>query len=158
MRESDWAQVCAIYLEGIATGHATFETQAPTWERWNVEHLPHSRLVARSGETIRGWAALSPVSEQCMYDGLAEVGIYVGQMHRGKGIGGTLLEALISAAEENGLWTLQASVFPENVACVGLYKRYSFREVGRREKIGKMNDVWRDELLLERRSKIVGAD
>lgn len=158
MSSAHWEQVCSIYLEGIATGQATFETQAPSWGKWDAGHLAHSRLVARSGETIKGWAALSPVSDRCVYGGVAEVSVYVGEEHRGQGVGRALLEALVSASENNGIWTLQAGVFPENTASVALHKRCGFREVGRRERVGKMHGVWRDTLLLERRSKVVGVD
>lgn len=158
MREEDWEQVRAIYLEGIATGHATFETTAPVWERWDASHLRDCRFVARSGEVIKGWAALSPVSSRCVYAGVAEVSVYVAERNRGEGVGKALLEALIKASEAAGIWTLQAGVFPENVGSIALHKRCGFREVGRRERIGKMKDVWRDTVLLERRSQIAGAD
>lgn len=158
MGEADWEQVRLIYLEGIATGHATFETEAPTWEKWTQGHLPHSRLVARSADVIKGWAALSPVSNRCVYGGVAETSVYVGANHRGEGVGRALLEALVSSSERNGIWTLQAGIFPENTSSVALHKRCGFREVGRRERIGKMKTVWRDTLLLERRSKVVGVE
>jgi L-amino acid N-acyltransferase YncA len=158
MKESDWEQVRSIYLEGIATGDATFETDAPTWEKWNAAHLPSCRLVARSGDTVRGWAALSPVSSRCVYGGVAEVSIYIGQRYRGIGLGRALLMALITESEKNGLWTLQAGIFPENRASIDLHKSCGFREVGRRERIGKMDGRWRDTVLLERRSGIVGID
>lgn len=158
MKESDWPVVRAIYLEGIATGQATFEREAPTWERWDAGHHALARLVARAGDVVKGWAALSPVSSRLVYRGVAEVSVYVGQVHRGAGVGRALLEALIKASEQNGIWTLQAGVFPENVASVALHKLCGFREVGRRERIGRLDGVWRDTLLLERRSKIVGAD
>jgi len=114
--------------------------------------------VARAGETIKGWAALSPVSGRCVYAGVAETSVYVGKNFWGEGIGSSLLQALIPVAESNGVWTLQAGVFPENVGSVQLHKRFGFREVGRRERIGRMNGVWRDTLLFERRSTVVGAD
>lgn len=161
MREEDWEQVRAIYLEGIATGHATFETSAPVWERWNASHLSEGRIVVRSADAldlIKGWAALSPVSSRCVYAGVAEVSVYVGVQHRGEGIGKALLEALIKASEAAGIWTLQAGVFPENTGSIRLHERCGFRKVGRRERIGRMNDVWRDTLLLERRSEVVGTD
>lgn len=158
MTEGHWEQVRAIYLEGIATGQATFETQAPNWERWNAAHLAFGRVVAGSGKVVKGWAALSPVSSRCVYSGVAEVSIYVGQLCRGEGIGKALLKSLIEAAERHGIWTLQASIFPENVASVELHKRVGFREVGRRERIGRMHGAWRDTLLLERRSKVIRGD
>jgi L-amino acid N-acyltransferase YncA len=157
MQAEDWEAVRSIYLEGIATGHATFETDAPEWEKWDAGHLRKMRLVARdeAGEML-GWAALSPVSDRCVYGGVAEVSVYVGERGRGRGVGRALLEALIEASERNGIWTLQAGVFPENAASVKLHLSCGFREVGRRERIGKMNGVWRDTLLLERRSRSVG--
>jgi len=158
MSDGDWKQVCSIYLEGIATGHATFEAQSPTWMQWNASHLPDCRFIARSGERIKGWAALSPASNRCVYEGVAEVSVYVGQNYRGEGVGRALLQALIAASEQSGVWTLQAGVFPENDASIRLHKTCGFREVGRRERIGRMNGVWRDTDLLERRSKIVGVD
>ena len=158
MHESDWEQVRAIYLEGIATGHATFETNAPAWERWNAKHLPHGRLVARGSNSIIGWAALSPVSDRCVYAGVAEVSLYVGAQARGQGVGRALLQALIAASERHGIWTLQAGVFPENSASLALHTRSGFREVGRRERIGKLNNIWRDVVLLERRSTTVSID
>ncbi len=158
MTAEDWEQVRAVYLEGIATGHATFETQAPAWEEWDARHLPYSRFVARDGETVKGWAALSPVSSRFVYTGVAEISVYVGQSHRGEGIGKALLDALISDSENNGIWSLQAGIFPENSHSIAMHKQSGFREVGKRERIGKMNGVWRDTVLLERRSKVVGAD
>lgn len=157
MKADDWERVRSIYIEGIATGQATFETDAPTWKKWDTNHLQHARLVARDGNGILGWAALSPVSSRCAYGGVAEVSVYVGEKGRGQGIGRALLESLIEESERNGIWMLQAGVFPENTASVNLHLRCGFREVGRRERIGKMNGIWRDTLLLERRSKSVGA-
>ena len=161
MRAGDWDVVRAIYLEGIATGHATFETEAPpTWDAWDAAHLRAGRLVARAaaGPEVKGWAALSAVSGRCVYAGVAEVSVYVGRASRGEGVGRALLERLIEAAEAEGIWTLQAGVFPENRASIALHLRCGFREVGRRERIGRMRGLWRDTLLLERRSKIVGVD
>lgn len=157
MRAGDWEQVRAIYLEGIATGFATFETDAPAWEKWDAGHLRKARLVARDGDRILGWAALSPVSDRCVYGGVAEVSVYVGEHGRGHGVGRALLRALIEASERSGIWTLQAGVFPENTASIKLHLRCGFREVGRRERIGKLNGAWRDTLLLERRSPNVGT-
>ena len=157
MLPADWPQVRRIYLEGIATGDATFETEAPSWERWNDAHLTFARLVARSESDVTGWAALSPVSSRRVYAGVAETSVYVGLDSRGQGIGRALLEALIQASESNGIWTLQAGIFPENRASIRLHQALGFREVGRRERIGQQNGVWRDTLLLERRSAIVGV-
>lgn len=158
MDAKDWEQVRAIYLEGIATGLATLETEAPMWEKWDGGHLADSRLVARCDEAVAGWAALSRVSSRPVYAGVAEVSVYVGERHRGRGVGGMLLEALIAESERQGIWTLQAGVFPENTASIKLHKRHGFREVGRRERIGKLNGAWRDVVLLERRSAVVGLD
>ena len=157
MKADDWAGVRSIYLEGIATGVATFETGAPAWEKWDAGHLQKMRLVARDvNDVILGWAAVSPVSDRCVYGGVAEVSVYVGEGGRGRGVGRVLLQALIEASERNGIWTLQAGVFPENAASIKLHLRCGFREVGRRERIGKLNGIWRDTLLLERRSEHVG--
>ena len=159
MRDDDWEQVRAIYLEGIATGDATFETDAPSWEKWDAKHLRECRLVARRGDgRVVGWAALSPVSDRCVYAGVAEVSVYVGADGRGKGTGRALLKALVEASERCGIWTLQAGVFPENIASTRLHLKCGFREVGRRERLGHMNGAWRDVMLLERRSKRVGVD
>jgi len=158
MRGSDWEHVRSIYLEGIATGHATFETSAPTWEKWDAGHLAGARIVCRQAGTISGWAALSPVSGRCVYAGVAEVSVYVAQDCRGQGIGKALLDALIEQSEKIGIWTMQAGIFPENRASLHLHLRCGFREVGRREKLGKMAGVWRDVVLLERRSRVAGLD
>jgi phosphinothricin acetyltransferase len=158
MKAVDWEQVRAIYLEGIATGVATFETSAPSWEKWDAGHLRKPRLVARDeAGAILGWAALSSVSDRCVYGGVAEVSVYVGEGGRGRGVGRALLGALVEASEREGIWTLQAGVFPENAASIRLHLRCGFREVGRRERIGQLNGSWRDTLLLERRSQKVGA-
>lgn len=158
LTEQHWEQVRAIYLEGIATGLATFEIEAPAWERWNAGHLACCRLIAHDGEKVKGWAALSPVSSRRVYEGVAEVSVYVGQQHRGIGLGRALLEALISASESEGIWMLQAGIFPENKASVALHLQCGFREVGRRERIGRLQGRWRDTILLERRSRVVGVE
>src|SRR3974390_3218198 len=116
MQPEDWSSVAAIYREGIATGHATFETEMPTWEQWNARHLPFPRLVAREEGSIGGWAALSPVSVRRVYAGVAEVSVYVAEAMRGRGVGRKLLNALCSESERMGIWTLQAGIFPENAA------------------------------------------
>jgi L-amino acid N-acyltransferase YncA len=154
MRPRDWEQVRSIYLEGIRTGHATFETDAPTWEKWNEGHLEIARLVARDGDRVLGWAALSPTSKRNVYRGVAELTVYVAETARGVGLGRALLEALIQESEQHGIWTLQASIFPENTSSVKLHLRSGFREVGRRERIAMLNGIWRDTLLFERRSKL----
>jgi L-amino acid N-acyltransferase YncA len=156
MEPEDWIQVKKIYLEGISTGNATFQKEAPSWQAWDMDHIVEGRLVARSGECIIGWAALSRVSSRCVYAGVAEVSVYVSPYQQGKGVGSMLLNALVKASEVHGYWTLQAGIFPENEPSINLHKKYGFRVVGRREKIGKMDGVWRDTLLLERRSKSVG--
>jgi len=158
MLPADWPAVRAIYLEGIATRQATFETQAPSWEVWDVSHFPFARLVAREGENVVGWAALSPVSAREAYAGVAEVSVYITESERGAGLGGQLLAALIAASEANGIWTLQAVMFSENAASVALHRSCGFRDVGRRERIAKLDGVWRDTLLLERRSQKIGID
>lgn len=156
MREEDWPAIRSIYLEGIATGDATFETGAPEWEEWDQAHLPGCRLVARSGGEVVGWAALSSVSGRCVHSGVAEVSVYVAAAARGRGVGKALLEALVEASERGGIWTLQAGMFPENSISIALHKSCGFQEVGRRERLGQLHGVWRDVVLLERRSKTVG--
>ena len=158
MLPSDWPTVREIYLQGIATREATFETEAPAWEAWDASHSPFARLVARQAETLVGWAALSPVSARKAYAGVAEVSVYVAQSQRGLGLGRQLLEALVAESEENGIWSLQAVMFPENVASVALHRSCGFREVGRRQRIAKLGGVWRDTILLERRSQQIGID
>jgi L-amino acid N-acyltransferase YncA len=153
----DWEAVRAIYLEGIATGNATFALSAPEWEEWDSGHLEICRIVARSGDEVLGWAALSPVSGRCVYAGVAEVSVYVGVAARGRGIGTALLDALLRESEQNGIWTVQAGIFPENKASIRLHERVGFRIVGVRERLGQMNDRWRDVVLMERRSKSVGV-
>jgi phosphinothricin acetyltransferase len=158
MVADDWGSVCAIYEEGIATGQATFETEVPPWEQWDAGHLPHSRLVARVGSGVVGWAALSPVSRRACYAGVAEVSVYVAAAHRGQGVGLALLRELIAAAERAGVWTLQGGTFPENTASLRLQEQCGFRVVGRRERIARRDGVWRDTIITERRSQRVGLD
>ena len=153
-----WPQVKAIYEQGLATGMATFETTAPNWEKWNSSHLSFARLVAVEDGTVIGWAALSPVSNRCVYGGVAEVSVYIATQHRGKGVGKKLLQQLIIDSEANGIWTLQAGIFAENLASAQLHYSVGFRMVGYREKIGKLGNQWRNTLLLERRSTIIGTD
>jgi L-amino acid N-acyltransferase YncA len=147
-----WPVVKQIYEEGIATGNATFETSAPSWENWHAAHISDIRFVAVEEDRVMGWAALSPVSGRCVYAGVAEVSVYVGEVFRGKGVGKQLLQALITASEAAGLWTLQAGIFPENTGSLQLHTSNGFRTIGYRERIGQMNGVWRDTVLLERRS------
>jgi L-amino acid N-acyltransferase YncA len=158
MKPDDWDQVAHIYHEGIATGNATFQKDIPSWEEWDADHIQTGRIVARSEDSIVGWAAMSPVSSRCVYRGVAEVSVYVSARHAGKGIGSLLLGALIEASEQQGYWTLQSGIFTENVASIKLHEKHGFRMVGHREKIGKMDGVWRDTVLLERRSKTVGVE
>jgi len=155
LREGDWPRVREIYLEGIATRNATFETSAPEWEEWNAAHRADCRIVARRNRAIVGWAALSPVSTRKVYTGIAEVSVYVAGITRGIGVGRLLLTKLIEDSERAGIWTLQAGIFPENNASIALHKLFGFREVGTRERIGQLGGVWRDVILLERRSKVV---
>ena len=156
MIPGDWPRVRQIYLEGIATGNATFETEAPLWEQWDHGHLLNCRFVAHDHVAVLGWAALSPVSSRRVYAGVTEVSVYVAAAAQNNGVGRALLAALIESAEAAAIWTLQAGIFPENVASIHLHKSLGFREVGRRENIGKMGDRWRDVMLLERRSKVAG--
>jgi L-amino acid N-acyltransferase YncA len=163
MKTEDWEQVRTIYLEGISTGNATFEADAPDWGKWDATHLRDHRLVVREGDRILGWAALSPVSGRSVYSGVAELSLYVAAGLRGKGIGSMLLRAIIDSTEKGGLWTLQAGIFPENTASLRLVKKHGFREIGRREKIGRMTygylaGTWRNVMLVERRSTVTGVD
>jgi L-amino acid N-acyltransferase YncA len=157
MTTGDWDQVRAIYLEGIASGQATFEVEPPTWEQWDVSHHSFARIVARSGNLVVGWAALSPVSRRPCYRGVAEVSVYVAVKEQGRSIGRDLLLALIAESERYGIWTLQGGTFAENEASLRLQRACGFREIGRRERIGQHHGVWRDTILTERRSKVVGA-
>ena len=157
MTPEDWPPVRAIYLEGIATGNATFETSAPEWEKWDAAHMPSCRLVARSNGGVLGWAALSPVSSRCVYAGVAEVSVYVAAAARGRGVGLQLLSGLVAASEQAGIWTLQAGIFAGNEASVRLHERCGFHIVGRRERLGQLKGKWRDVLLMERRSEVVGV-
>ncbi|WP_350284524.1 N-acetyltransferase family protein [uncultured Croceitalea sp.] len=159
MTAEDWPQVAKIYSEGIATGYATFESELPNYEKWNSSHVHECRLVAENDGHILGWAALSPVSSRCVYGGVAEVSVYIGAGNRGLGVGKALMVQLIAASEAAGYWTLQSGIFPENEASIQLHKTVGFRLLGRRERIGKtITGVWKDNLLFERRSAIVGND
>ncbi|MDF1595909.1 MAG: GNAT family N-acetyltransferase [Acidimicrobiia bacterium] len=157
MQSSDWPEVAHIYTEGIATGNATFEVEAPSWADWDAGHLQEGRIVARSPGRIDGWAALSPVSDRCAYGGVAEVSVYVAVEAQTRGIGRALLERLITESERAGIWMLQAGIFPENRASIALHQTCGFRIVGTRERLGQMNGRWRDVTLLERRSAVVGV-
>ena len=156
MQTTDWPAVERIYFEGIADGNATFETDSPGWEKWNIGHYAHSRLVAKENDQVVAWAPLRPGSSRRVYRGVAEVSIYVAESARGKGIGKALLTELVRHSEQNEIWTLQAGIFPENTASIALHKACGFREVGVRERIGQLSGRWRSTVLLERRSPIVG--
>lgn len=160
MVRDDWDAVRTIYLEGITTGQATFETSAPSWAKWDSSHLPFARLIASSEPDglTQGWAALCRVSARSVYAGVAEVSVYIAGDFRGQGLGRQLLLALIKESEKNGIWTLQASIFPENRASITLHQSCGFRIVGVRERIGKMCNIWRDTVLMERRSELAGTD
>jgi len=158
MTEQDWTIVRSIYSQGIATGNATFEPSAPDWEKWDAGHLRICRLVARSADEVLGWAALSPVSSRRVYSGVAEVSVYVSERARGQKIGSRLLRALVEASEHEGIWTMQAGIFPENTASIELHKRCGFIIVGTRRRLGRMDGRWRDVLLMERRSERAGMD
>jgi L-amino acid N-acyltransferase YncA len=155
LRPQDWPAVRAVYEAGIATGNATFETGAPSWEVWNAAHLPAHRLVAAEGDRVLAWAALAPVSDRCAYAGVAEDSIYVAPDAQGRGVGRLLLGALVASAERAGIWTVQTGIFPENQASVRLHQACGFRVVGVRERLGRLHGRWRDVLLLERRSPLV---
>ncbi|GIM29298.1 phosphinothricin N-acetyltransferase [Clostridium polyendosporum] len=158
MKSSDWEQVANIYLDGIKTGKATFQTEVPTWKDWNNAHINLCRLVARSNNSVLGWAALSPTSSRCVYVGVAEVSIYIDEKHKGQGIGKSLLQNLITLSEENGFWTLESGIIRENTASIALHKKCGFREIGVREKVAKMGSgMWHDVVLMERRSRKVGV-
>lgn len=159
MSPEDWTRVRDIYIEGILSGNATFESVAPSWESWDLDHVKDCRLVMTYGKKVIGWAALSPVSKRGVYSGVAEVSLYLSVEYRGKGIAVRLLQGLIQCAEQKGFWTLQSGIFPENLASLSVHNKCGFREIGLRKKIGKMsNGTWRDVVLLEWRSEVVGID
>ena len=158
MKASDWPFVANIYAEGIATGFATFEKEIPSYPSWDQNHLSNCRIIAEHATAIVGWAALSPVSGRCVYGGVAEVSVYVGESYRGLGIGKLLLQELIGQSEAAGLWTLQSGIFPENEGSIRLHELLGFRRIGHRERVGKLDGIWKDNVIFERRSKIVGND
>jgi L-amino acid N-acyltransferase YncA len=159
MTQADWDQVANIYLEGIKTGVATFTSEVPTFENWDNSHISSCRLVARLGDNVLGWGALSPTSSRCVYEGVAEVSIYISEKYKGQGVGSALLKGLIKSSEENGFWTLQSGIIRENLASIKLHKKCGFREIGIREKVAKMNNKeWLDVVLMERRSKVIGIN
>jgi L-amino acid N-acyltransferase YncA len=155
LRLGDWPEVARIYREGIETGNATFETDVPSWEDWDAAHLSPHRFAAERDGRVVGWIALLPVSARECYSGVAEVSLYVGEGERSQGVGRELLAAAIESAERAGIWTLQTSVFPENEASLRLLRRFGFREVGVRERIGRLHGIWRDTVLVERRSEVI---
>jgi phosphinothricin acetyltransferase len=154
MTANDWPQVAAIYAAGIATGNATFETQPPPWSEWDAAHRDDLRLVCTDGDTILGWAAASNVSDRSCYAGVVEHSVYVHPDWQSQGIGRRILEALIAAASQAGIWTIQTGIFPENTASVALHQACGFRIVGTRQRLGQLHGTWRDVLLLERRARI----
>jgi phosphinothricin acetyltransferase len=151
LRPEHWDEVARIYAEGIATGNATFETEVPSWERWDESHLAEHRFVAVLDGRVAGWVAVSAVSDRCVYGGVVENSVYVGADARGRGVGRALLESLVASTEAAGIWTIETGIFPENAASLRIHERVGFRVVGRRERLGKLDGVWRDVLLLERR-------
>jgi phosphinothricin acetyltransferase len=155
LRPEHWPDVVRIYADGIATGNATFETDVPSWERWDSAHLVEHRFVALRDGVVVGWAAVSPVSDRCVYGGVVENSVYVDESARGQGVGRLLLERLIASTEQAGIWTIQTGIFPDNEASLHLHERVGFEVVGRRKRLGKLHGAWRDVLLLERRSSIV---
>ena len=158
MKDESWGAVQQIYNAGIATKNATFQTKAPEWEAWDQSHRKDCRLIAKIDNQVAGWVALSNVSNRCVYAGVAEVSIYIDPAFRGMGVGDQLMKQLITESEKHGIWTLQAGIFPENKASIALHLKNGFRILGIREKIGKMEFVWRDTAMLERRSKVVGIE
>jgi phosphinothricin acetyltransferase len=156
MADSDWLMVRAIYEQGIKSGNATFAIEVPLWKEWNTEHLAACRLVAKVEGVVVGWAALSRTSGRCVYGGVAEVSVYVAETAQGQGVGKALLQALVKESERAGIWTLQAGIFPENEVSLTLHAHCGFRKVGIRERLGQMDGIWRDVVLLERRSPVVG--
>jgi L-amino acid N-acyltransferase YncA len=147
----DYPAVAGVFGEGIATGRATFETRVPTWQEWDAAHLPEHRFVAELDGEVAGWAAVVPYSRRDVYRGVGEESVYVAERARGRGVGRALLEAVVASARNGGLWTLQAGIFPDNVASLELHRRLGFREVGVRERIGQLDGAWRDVVLLELR-------
>ncbi|WP_116771775.1 GNAT family N-acetyltransferase [Maribacter litoralis] len=158
MLATDWDAVAKIYEEGISTGMATFETKVPSYESWNSAHMKSCRFVAESDSNILGWVALSPVSNRCVYGGVAEISVYIASDSRGKGLGKLLLQHVITASEQEGIWTLQSGVFPTNFGSIKVHESAGFRMLGKRERIGKLHGKWVDNVLFERRSKVVGID
>jgi L-amino acid N-acyltransferase YncA len=155
--KENYDQVAAIYLQGIATGMATFESQAPSWEQWDAKFLHFARITMEENKTVLGWGALAPTSPRAAYKGVAEVSVYISADYQSKGVGKLILNQLIEISEANNCWTLQSGIMPMNTASIALHRKCGFREIGFREKIGFLNDKWVDNVLFERRSKIVGV-
>ena len=153
-----WPQVKDIYEQGIATGNATFQSASPSWEEWDSSHVKTSRIVLIENDIVLGWAAITPVSGRCVYEGVGEVSVYVAANAQGRGLGKALLQELIKQSEAAGFWTLTAGIFPENQGSLKIHEKAGFKVLGIRERIGKMNGKWRDTVLLERRSSVVGKD
>ncbi|NJB71779.1 phosphinothricin acetyltransferase [Saonia flava] len=156
MIANDWPTVSTIYADGIATGYATFETNIPEYDAWDNAHLKECRFVVEKNGAVLGWAALSPVSSRCVYGGVAEVSVYVATNSRGLSIGKLLMERLIEESENQGFWTLQSGIFPENTASIKLHEKMGFRYIGKRERVGKLAGSWKDNLLFEKRSEKIG--
>lgn len=157
--KGDWQFVAEIYRQGIESGHATFETKVPDWDNWDRGRHPKCRLVADLDGRVMGFAAISPVSSRKVYAGVGEVMVYVAEDARGRGVGGRLLRELVACSEAVGLWTLQASIFPENVTSIRMHERVGFRVLGTRERIARFHDGrWRDTVIMERRSDVAGTD
>jgi phosphinothricin acetyltransferase len=161
MTAGDWPEVETIHRQGIATGNATFEAEPPNWEEFDAEKIAHPRLVAVDKGHILGWAAASRVSSRCVYEGVIEHSVYVGEDARGNGVGEILLDAFLRASETAGIWTVQSGVFPENEPSLALHRKLGFRDVGTRERVGKMSygpysGRWRDVVMIERRSRVAG--
>jgi L-amino acid N-acyltransferase YncA len=157
LTEKHWPEVSDIYASGLATGNANFSSRVPEWEEWDKAHLKNCRLVMTDDGKVWGWAALTAISDHCVFAGVAEVSVYVHESARGSGIGKRLLRAVVDESEKNNLWTLEARIFAENLASIHIHQANGFRIVGRRERIGQLNGIWRDTILLERRSTKTGA-
>lgn len=156
---SDWPAVAEIYRQGIESGNATFETEVPEWESWDAARHPDCRIVAELDGEVAGYAGLSPVSSRCVYGGVCEVMIYIAESARGKGVGGKLLRHLVAGTEALGIWTLQAGIFPENKASIRIFGKAGFKILGTHERLGRFHDGrWRDVVMMERRSEVVGVD
>ena len=157
IEQENFYQVAEIYKQGIETGIATFQNEIPDWNSWDKSHLPNCRVAVFEGNEMAGWAALTPVSSRCVYAGVAEVSVYVAAKFRGKKVGEFLLNHLIKESEKAGLWTLQSGIFPDNTGSIKLHEKCGFRQIGYREKIGKKDGIWKDNIIMERRSKVVGV-